>query len=196
MPRLPTIRVIGSQVISVSSASPAAPVSCPYSSEVIVSPRLLVAGAEFGTLHAPLRLLVHRLGGEAAEAAYDRAVHAAGGRRYGRARGLVHERHELVREAGHRAGDADAAHVRAAADAVDPAPLGYVALDHRAPAAQLDQALGRAVLGGELALLVVAGPVAPLVHRGREQPGRPERPVQRDHRRLAGDLVEQVEDGL
>src|SRR6516162_1030135 len=131
---------MGSQVISVSSASPP-PVVWLISVAVIVSPRLLVAGAEFRTLHAPLRLLVHRLGGEAPEAADDRAVHAAGGRRYGRARGLVHERHELVREAGHRAGDADAAHVRAAAHAVDPASLGHVALDHRAPAAQLDQAL-------------------------------------------------------
>src|SRR5262249_272779 len=69
------------------------------------------------------------------------------------------------------------------------------ALDHRAPAAELDQALRRAVLGGEVALLVVAGPVTPLVHGGPEQPGRPERLVQWDHRRLPGDLVEQVEDG-
>src|SRR5215510_16195876 len=68
--------------------------------------------------------------------------------------------------------------------------------DLRAPAAELDQALRRAVLGGEVALLVVAGPVTPLVHGGPEQPGRPERLVQWDHRRLPGDLVEQVEDGL
>src|SRR5208282_3809539 len=177
MPRLPTIRVIGSQVISVSSGSlPAPVVSCPYSSEVIVcSPRLLVAGAEFGALDAPLRLLVQGLGGKAAEAADDGAVHAAGGRRYRRARRLVHERHELVREAGHRAGDADAAHVRAAAHAIDPAPLGHVALDHGTPAAQLDQARGRAVLGGELAFLVVPGPVAALVHGRVEQPLGPQR---------------------
>src|SRR5271156_205463 len=174
MPRLPTIRVIGSQVISVSSASPA-PVDGGYSSEVIVcSPRLLVAGTEFGALRAPLRFLVQRLGGEAPEAAYDRAVHAAGGRRDRRARRLIHERHELVREAGHRAGDADAAHIRAAAHAVDPAPLGHVAFHHRTPAAELDQALGRAVLAGEVALLVVPGPVAALVHGGLEQPLGPQ----------------------
>src|SRR6266702_885827 len=187
MPRLPTILVMGSQVISVSSGA---------ASVVIASPRLLVAGAEFGALHAPLRLLVRRAGGEAAEAAYHRAVHAARGRRHGRARRLVHERHELVREAGHRAGDADAAHVGAAAHAVDPAALGHVALDHRAPAAELDQALGRTVLRGEVAFLVVAGPVAALVHGGLEQPLRPQRLVQRDHRRLPGHLVEQVQDGL
>src|ERR1700689_626915 len=142
MPRLPTIRVIGSQVISVSSAS-SAPVDGRYSSEVIVcSPRLLVAGTEFGALRAPLRFLIQRLGREAPQTADNRAVHAAGGRRDRRARRLVHERHELVREAGHRAGDADAAYVRAAAHAVDPAPLGHVALDHGAPAAQLDRAGG------------------------------------------------------
>src|SRR6516164_1908114 len=180
MPRLPTIRVMGSQVISVSSAS-SAPVVSPYSSAVIVSsPRLLVAGAEFGALHAPLRFLVRRLGGETAEAAYHRAVHAAGGRRDPCPWRLVHERHELVGEPGHRAGDADAADVGAAADAVDPAPLGHVALDDRSPAAQLDQALRRAVLAGERAFLVVAGPVAALVHGGVEQPPRPQRLVQRD----------------
>src|SRR5213596_2873569 len=155
MPRLPTILVMGSQVISVSSGA---------ASVVIASPRLLVAGAEFGALHAPLRLLVQRAGGIATEAAYHRAVHTARGRRHGRARRLIHERHELVREAGHRAGDADAAHVGAAAHAVDPAALGHVALDHGAPAAELDQALGRTVLGGEVAFLVVARPVTALVH--------------------------------
>src|ERR1700761_174413 len=187
---------MGSQVISVSSAA-AAPSAVSFSGAVVIaSPRLLIAGAEFGTLHAPLRLLVHRLGGEAPEAAYDRAVHAAGGRGDRGARGLVHEWHELVRETGHRAGDADAAHVGAAADAVDPAPLGDVALDHRTPAAQLDQAAGRAVLGGEVTFLVVPGPVAALVHGLLEQPLGPQRLVQRDHRRLAGHLVEQVQQGL
>src|SRR6266567_9375233 len=158
MPRLPTILVMGSQVISVSWLWSAPGTS--FSTVVIESPRLLVAGAEFGALRAPLRFLVRRAGGEAAQAADHRAVHAAGGRRYGRARRLVHERHELVGESRHRAGDTDAAHVRAAAHTVDPASLGHVALDHGTPAAQLDQAARRAVLGGELALLVVARPVA------------------------------------
>src|SRR5215471_19332459 len=123
MPRLPTILVIGSQVISVSSAPAAVSVELISGAVVMASPRLLVAGAEFGALHAPLRFLVRRLGGETAQAAYDRAVHAAGGRRDPRPRRLVHEGHELVRESGHRAGNADAADVRAAAHAVDPAPL-------------------------------------------------------------------------
>src|SRR5207248_11226951 len=122
---------------------------------------------------APLGLFVGGLRGEAAESADHGAVHRArGGGDLGPG-WLVHERHELVREAGHGAGDADAADVRAAAHAVDPAALGHVALDHRAPAAELDQALGRTVLGGEVAFLVVAGPVAALVDGGLEQPLRP-----------------------
>ena len=120
----------------------------------------------------------------------------AGGAGHERAGGRVHERLELVREAGHRAADADAADVRAAAHAVDPAALGHVALDDRAPAAELDQALGLAVLGGELALLVVAAAVAALVHGRAEEPLGPQRLVERDHRRGARGLVEQVEDGL
>ena len=66
----------------------------------------------------------------------------------------VHERHVLVGEAGHRAGHADPADVRAAAVAVDPAADRDVALDHRALAAELDEAARVvAVLGRELALL-------------------------------------------
>src|SRR5271166_2232021 len=195
MPRLPTILVMGSQVISVSWPCSAL-AGTSFSTVVIASPRLLVAGAEFGALHAPLRFLVRRAGGETAEGTDYRAVHSAGRGRYARSRRFVHEGHELVREPGHRAGDADAAHVRAAAHAVDPAPLGHVALNHGAPAAQLDQALSRAVLVGEVAFFVVAGPVAALVHGRLEQPLRPQRLVERDHRRLAGHLVEQVQDGL
>src|SRR3954471_20373397 len=156
MPRLPTIRVIGSQAISTSSVCFAPVVS--FSVAVIVrSPRLLVAGAQFSALGTPGRLLVGRALGEAAQRADDRAVHPAGGAGHGGTGRLVHERHELVGEARHRAGDADAADVGAAADPVDPSALGDVALDDRPPAAELDQALGGAVLLGEHALLVVAG---------------------------------------
>src|SRR5215470_8183519 len=200
MPRLPTIRVIGSQAISTK----------PVSSAVVMaqllyfpsargtagawSPGLLVARQELVALLAPLRLLVGGLRGEAAKSADHGSVHGARRRGDLRSRRLVHERHELVREARHGAGDADAAHVRAAAHAVDPAALGHVALDHGSPAAQLDQALGRAVLARKVTLLVVAGPVTALMHGRAEQPGGPERLVQRDHRGLARHLVQQVED--
>src|SRR5487761_421907 len=185
MPRLPTILVIGSQAISTMPVSSAVVIDRPLFSAghfsagfavraaqqcrpLLMSPGLLEARHELVILLAPLRLFAGRLGGEAPQGADDRSVHAACRGRDPRTRRLVHERHELVRESRHRAGDADAAHVRAAADAVDPAPLGHVALDPRPPAAQLDQALGRAVLGGEVALLVVAGPVTALVDGGAE----------------------------
>src|SRR6476620_4615954 len=167
MPRLPTIRVIGSHAISTTS---------PDCFAVVVmsvrppSPGLGVAGLQHVPRGAPLRLLVDRAHRDAAQPADDRAVHRAGAGRDLAAGRLVHERHELVREARHGARDADAADVGTAADAVDPAPLRHVALHHRPPAAELYQALGGAVLRGELALLVVAGPVAALVD------GRPEQP--------------------
>src|ERR1700748_3133719 len=135
MPRLPTIRVIGSHDISTTLGSSVVVIAVPLPS----SPGLLVAGQQFGALLAPLGLLVRGLGGEPAQGPDHGPVHAAGRGRDLRSRRLVHERHELVREAGHGAGDADAAHVGAPAYAVDPAALGHVALAHRTPAAQLDQ---------------------------------------------------------
>src|SRR5215469_16798696 len=139
MPRLPTIRVIGSQDISTRPASSAVVIAFPFRwvSGTPRSPALLVAGQQLVALLAPLRLLVGGLRREAAERPDDRPVEGAGGGRDPRPGRLVHERHELVGEAGHRARDADPADVRAAADAVDPAALGHVALDHRPPAAEL-----------------------------------------------------------
>src|SRR3954451_10472726 len=198
MPRLPTIRVIGSQamstrfpvgVVPVVRGSVAVIVCCP-------SPGPLRAGHELGRRPAPLGLLVGGAGRHLPQPSDGRAVDAGCGGRGLRARRFVHEGHELVGEAGHGAADADPADVRAPAHAVDPAPLGHVALHHRAPAAQLDDALGRAVLRREVALLVVAGTVAPLVHGAAEQPGGPQGVVERDHRRLAGRQVEQVGQGL
>src|ERR1700733_4887287 len=127
MPRLPTILVIGSHAISTMPVSSAVVIGCPS------LPGLLEAGEELVALLAPLGLLVGGLGGEAAQRADHGSVHAAGRRRDPRPWRFIHERHELVGEAWHRAGDADAAHVRAAADSVDPAPLGHIALDHRPP---------------------------------------------------------------
>src|SRR4030081_2655391 len=130
----------------------------------------------------PLRLLVGRLVRNAAQLADERAVrrdHPAGDRS---ARRLVHERHELVRETGHRAADADAADIRAATYPVHPASLRHVAVDDRTPAPDLDEALRRVVVLGEVGLLVVARAVAALVHGLAEQPLRSELLVERDHR--------------
>src|SRR5262252_9823897 len=95
----------------------------------------------------------------------DGAVDAARGRRHSAPRRFVHEGHELVGKAGHGAADADAADVGTAADAGHPPALGDVAHDHRTPASELDDALGRAVFVGEIPLLVITGAVASLVDR-------------------------------
>src|SRR6185295_6430832 len=102
MPRLPTMRVIGSQAISTR----------PLASLVFVAielpPLALVPGEELAPRCPPLRFLVDRLRSDAPQPADHRAVCTARHRRHARARRLVHERHELVGEARHRAADADA----------------------------------------------------------------------------------------
>src|SRR5215468_11515543 len=160
MPRLPTIRVTGSQFISTSL--PGAEVAVAMASPPINSPLRLVAGRELAAGSTPLRFLVERVDGPSAQRADHRAVEAARRRRDAAAGRLVHERHELVGEARHRAADADAADVGAAADAAHPAALGHVAFHHRTPAAELDDAFRRAVFLREVALLVIAGAVAAL----------------------------------
>src|SRR6266516_8193416 len=124
MPRLPTILVIGSQFISTTPASSTVVIVHPSPCAVRggrrgcrrrpMSPGLLVAGKQLVALHAPLRLVVKGLRGKAAEGFDDPPVEGARRRGDPRPWRLVHERHELVREARHRAGDADTADVRAA----------------------------------------------------------------------------------
>src|SRR5579875_625581 len=204
MPRLPTIRVIGSHAIS-TSPSPAVargtlvaavvilrwpPISLPLLPVALVTAEQLLAPG------APLGLVVHGVVGDLAKPSHGGAEHARSERRHPGARRLVHERHELVREPWHRAPDADPPDVRAAAHPVHPTPLGHVAVDDRSPAAELDDALWGAVLAGEVALLVVAGAVAAVMDGGAEQPPRAELVVQGDHGRLAGRLVQEVEDRL
>src|SRR5438094_7009502 len=183
MPRLPTILVTGSHVIS-TMLPPAlvAILIAPF------SPRRPVTGRELATLLPPAGFLVLGFGRDLAQGPDHAAVETAGGGGDLRAGWLIHEGHELVGEARHGAADADATHVGAAAHTVDPAPLRHVALDHRAPAAQLHQALGGAILRGELALLVIAGPVTTFVDGRPEQPLWAQRLVEGDHRRRPGRL--------
>src|SRR4029079_3252218 len=149
------------------------------------SPGLREAGPEIAALGAPPGFLVQGVLRDAPQPPDRAAVDLAAPGRDLASGWRVHERHELVGEAGHRAADADAAHVRAAAEAVHPAPLGDVAVDHRAPAADLHQALGRVVVLREVALLVIARAVAALVHRLAEDPRRAQLVVERDHGRQA-----------
>src|SRR3982750_3664576 len=175
MPRLPTILVIGSQDMSTMLGASGWSLSrVAMVIALLVAPARLVAGRQLAAVVAPARLLVDRRVRDAAQLADQRPVGGGDGRREPAAGRRVHERHELVGEAGHRARDADPADVRAAADAVHPAALGDVAVDDRPPAADLDQALGRVVVQREVALLVVAGAVAALVDGLAEQPCRPQ----------------------
>src|SRR6185312_7780706 len=142
MPRLPTMRVIGSQYIS-TSLPPAVVEDVAMESS---SPARVVTGGQRGAAMPPLGLFVDRVQRHRAQLTDERSVDTDGARRDLGARRLVHERHEHVGEAGHGAADADAADVGAAADAGHPAALGHVAFDDRAPAADLHQALDGSVL--------------------------------------------------
>src|SRR5687768_6812564 len=114
MPSDPTMRVTGSHDISLtvtfwSMGLSAVAISLPL-------PALLVAGGELAAVVPPLGLLVELLLDRVpARAAQDRAVgELRDVRRAPAVRVLVHERHVLVGEAGHRARHADATYVRAA----------------------------------------------------------------------------------
>src|SRR5450755_588993 len=216
MPRLPTIRVIGSQDISltmifccegVSIAISCSPHSASAAHEIKVtatlfplpSPPLRVAAGQGPAPAPPFGLdVVLGLDVALAEIAHHRPVGVF--RDPGRPPAplvLVHERHELVREAGHRAGHADTADVRAAADAVDPAAIRHVALDHGSLAAELDQAaVIVSVLGRVLALLGEPGPVAALTDGAPEQPLGPQRLVELRRRSQAGEVQGEVEEHL
>src|SRR3954469_16445578 len=169
MPSEPTIRVIGSHDIRLTlTFLPGWGVASTVDMSLspLPLPALLVARGELGPVVTPLRLLVVLpLDVQVAAPLQERAVREARRRRGDPAHGVgVHERHVLVGEARHRAGHADAADVRAAADPVDPPAQRHVALDDGALAAELDQAaVVGAVLGGEVAHLVERGAVAALV---------------------------------
>src|SRR5262249_35441059 len=103
----------------------------------------------------------------------DHPAHALGGKGgQGGAGGRLVERAELVREARHRAPDANTARPHAAADVIDGAALHDVAVDDRAPTADLHEALRVAVVLGEQALLVVSSPVAAVMNGLAEEPRR------------------------
>src|SRR4051812_1023550 len=104
MPRLPTMRVIGSHAMSTRLPLPSRCVAAGMVDVIVTpSPGSPGAGQQVAAALSPLRLLVERADADAAEAADDGAVRADGGRGGLAAGRLVHERHELVREAGHRA---------------------------------------------------------------------------------------------
>src|SRR5271165_3912220 len=96
----------------------------------------LVAGGQFRPFMPPLRFLVYGRVGNTTQRPDHAAIAANDRGGEHTARRLIHKRHELVGEARHGATDADAANVRAAADAAHPSALGHIAIHHRTPAAQ------------------------------------------------------------
>src|SRR5690242_1177021 len=193
MPRLPTMRVIGSQFIS--TRFPFLPETSFVGAVMVLIRSLLmpchallvsswmVSGGQFRAPMTPLRLFVDGTLGYRAQGANGTAVSAHGCTGDPCSRRLIHKRHELIWEAGHGAADADAAHVGTAPDSGHPAAFGNVAVHHRPPASQLHNALWGSVHFGEIALLVVAGSITALVDRRAEQPSGPQLIVERNHGR-------------
>src|SRR5881398_247725 len=103
-------------------------------------PTIRVIGSQDMSTTLPASGLTRSRVAMAAASSVAPAGLVAGGDRRGQpaAGRSVHERHELVGEAGHRAADADAADVRAAADPGHPAALRHVAVHDGAPAPGLD----------------------------------------------------------
>src|ERR1700728_1009231 len=112
MPRLPTMRVIGSQDMSTrlpvsawrSLSSIVTVAMCQLS--FLVPRRGTIAGGQFGAFATPFRFLVGGVLGEPAEGTNHAAVEADRRRRQPCAGRLVHEWHELVGEPRHCAADA------------------------------------------------------------------------------------------
>src|SRR3954469_10947496 len=103
MPRLPTMRVIGSHAMS--TMRPASGLTGSRVAAMSVPPARVVAGGQLSLVVPPLRLLVDGRVRDPAQLADERAVDADQVRAHAAAGRGVHERHELVREAGHRAAD-------------------------------------------------------------------------------------------
>src|SRR5271163_3468835 len=141
----------------------------------------------------PLRFLVYCGVGKCAQRANGLSVNADARGGDFRSRWFVHEGHKLIRKPRHGAADADAANVRTTANTGHPTTLGYVAVHHGSPAAQLHDALRRTIDFREVALLVIAGAVAAVVYGLAKQPGRPELIVERNHRRQPRYLIEEIQ---
>src|SRR5205814_6331785 len=102
----------------------------------------------------------------------------------------------LIRKAGHRAANTDAADVRTSADTCHPTPFRNIAVHYRTPATHFDEALGSAISVRELSLLVITASIASFVHRCPEEPLGPELIVKRDHGRASRHLIKQIEQRL
>src|SRR5262249_41968421 len=138
------MRVIGSQFISTMFDGFLTAAAVGTSVDMIVSvtraenpffsARLFVTGRQRCPVVPPLRLGIERPNRQTAQHADEGAVGSDQVRREDRAGWLVHKRHEMIREAWHRAADADAANIGTSPDAADPSTFGNIALHNRTPA--------------------------------------------------------------
>src|SRR4051794_15633541 len=115
----------------------------------------VIASCELLARMSPFRLFVNGVVGDLAQRSYGAAINSNGARRNGRPGRFIHERHELIRKAGHRAANTDAADVRTSADTCHPTPFRNIAVHYRTPATHFDEALGSAISVRELSLLVI-----------------------------------------
>src|SRR5579859_1083661 len=104
------------------------------------SPCSLVARCQFPTFVPPGRFLVGRTLRYLTQASDSHAIDANNLGRELRSGRLIHKWHEFVGETRHGTADADAANIRATANASHPAALRYITLHDRPPAPQLHQA--------------------------------------------------------
>src|SRR5580700_9924395 len=87
----------------------------------------------FLVVASPGRFLIQGRLRESAQRVNRAPIRHHRARRKQRSWWLIHERHELVREARHGAADADATDIRASANSSHPASLSHVALDDGSP---------------------------------------------------------------
>src|SRR5580692_1250700 len=126
--------------------------------------RCPVRPASFLAVASPRRFLIQGRLRESTQRVNRAPIrHHRAGRKQ-RSRRLIHERHELVREARHGAADADPADIRTPANSSHPAALSHVALHHRPPASEFHDARRRSVGISKLRLLVISASVASFVH--------------------------------
>jgi len=203
-PRLPTMRVMGSQFISTRPPLVLAAIA-------MTRPPVLQLLQQRGTAAittsagirssgpvraAPLRLLVQRLRGEGRGATAARPPRAA--RPWSRGwppGGSSHERHELVGKP-HGAADADAADVGAAAHPADPSALGTLHLTTGPQQPSFTIALRRPVLvGRSRPAFVVTGAIANPRDRPPEEPQGAKLVVERDQSARCRAACQKVGDG-
>ncbi len=153
----------------------------------------MISRCEFGTRMTPLGFFVHRGTGQRPERPNRHAIGAD------RCTGdlcawrLIHERHEFIREAGHRTANTNATNIRTPSD---PRPSSLASAHCSSPPVPNSRALrctweNRRKSRSRPARSI--RPVAAFMNGLSKQPRRPQLVIERNHRSKSGDLIEQVQ---